>query len=725
MLWLVCAARVASAAPDLLDEREAWSVPADSARWSTDVVRSGDFSLQIERDADSEGRFTSVERRIPVDVRGRTVELSGYVRAEDVDGSGGLWVQTFAPGGRLLSQTSSEPIDEEGAWIRHRVQIALDARADAIVVSGYLTGTGSLWVDDLTLKVNRRPIARARPRPPSLFWDDDRFDDGSGLHLDALTAVQVDNLVLLAEVWGFLKYHHPTITSGALHWDYELLAALPAVLDAPDARAGRAAITDFALGVGVPAPCRPCATLPPDRHLEAELDWISDVERLGEPLVEALQAAYISRPADGAQVYVQTARGVGNPVFLMERGYAELEDPDAGYRILAAFRLWNIIRYWSPYRDVIDEDWRTVLASSLPLLVEAREPDDYTLALIRLLSTIADSHTNLWGSLDAVPPRGEAWLPIQLRFVAGVPVVWEAARDAPLQVGDVLVSLDEEPISALMERMRSYYPASNEPTRLRDMARRLTRGPPGPVSVAVLRGDTQLTVTAERASPALSMGHDRHGDPIQILGERVAYVKLSSLELDQIDALLAAAQGRDGLIIDIRNYPAAFVVSALGRHLLTEPTSFVRFTICDTDNPGVFVWNPLSTLAPEAPTVGVPIIILVDETTQSQAEYTSMAFRSAPNARVVGSTTAGADGNVSHIPLPGGHRTMISGIGVFYPDKTPTQRVGIVPDVEVLPTIEGIRAGRDEVLEAALRLLLGDDVGEEDIVELTRRVPPE
>ena len=43
---------------------------------------------------------------------------------------------------------------------------------------------------------------------------------------------------------------------------------------------------------------------------------------------------------------------------------------------------------------------------------------------------------------------------------------------------------------------------------------------------------------------------------------------------------------------------------------------------------------------------------------------------------------------------------MISGIGVFYPDKSPTQRVGIVPDIEVSPTVEGIRTGRDEVLEA-------------------------
>jgi C-terminal processing protease CtpA/Prc len=98
-------------------------------------------------------------------------------------------------------------------------------------------------------------------------------------------------------------------------------------------------------------------------------------------------------------------------------------------------------------------------------------------------------------------------------------------------------------------------------------------------------------------------------------------------------------------------------------------------------------------------------VILVDEITQSSAEYHAMAFRAVPGAIVVGSTTAGADGNVSTVPLPGGLSSLFSGIGVFYPDHRPTQRVGIVPDVVVTPTIEGIRAGRDEVLERAIRLI--------------------
>jgi len=157
--------------------------------------------------------------------------------------------------------------------------------------------------------------------------------------------------------------------------------------------------------------------------------------------------------------------------------------------------------------------------------------------------------------------------------------------------------------------------------------------------------------------------------------------------------------------------------------LLDKVTEFVRFTQGDLVNPGAFHWGEPLSLTAKAPHYSGKVVILVDEVAQSQAEYTTMAFRSAPGAFVVGSTTAGADGNVSQVPLPSGLHTMISGIGVFYPDKKPTQRIGIVPDEEVKPTIAGIRDGRDEVLEATIRHVLGTDTPAAVIRNLAK--PPE
>jgi len=247
------------------------------------------------------------------------------------------------------------------------------------------------------------------------------------------------------------------------------------------------------------------------------------------------------------------------------------------------------------------------------------------------------------------------------------------------------------------------------------------------VSVRVSRETGSMELKAERISqpaPATTrpVWHDRPGETFQKLSPEVAYLKLSSVKASEAASYIEAAAGTKGMVIDIRNYPSEFMVFALGSHLVDRATEFARFTVGDPANPGAFHWSagPLS-LTPAAPHYAGKIAILVDESSLSQAEYTTMAFRVAPNAVVVGSTTAGADGNVSTIPLPGGLRSAISGIGVFYPDKKPTQRIGIVADIEARPTVQGIRDGRDEVLEAAIRRILGPGASAAEIERLAKQ----
>jgi C-terminal processing protease CtpA/Prc len=201
--------------------------------------------------------------------------------------------------------------------------------------------------------------------------------------------------------------------------------------------------------------------------------------------------------------------------------------------------------------------------------------------------------------------------------------------------------------------------------------------------------------------------HDQPGDTFRLLSPEIAYLKLSSIKAADLPAYFERAKNTKGMIIDIRNYPAEFVPFALGAYFATRPTPFVSFTHADLANPGAFQFSEGPLIAPGPVHYGGKIVILVDETSQSQAEYTAMALRAMPDSTVVGSTTAGADGNVSSILLPGQLSTMISGLGVFYPDHRPTQRIGIVPDVVVKPTIPGLAAGRDEVLESSVHLIDG------------------
>jgi C-terminal processing protease CtpA/Prc len=297
----------------------------------------------------------------------------------------------------------------------------------------------------------------------------------------------------------------------------------------------------------------------------------------------------------------------------------------------------------------------------------------------------------------------------------------ERGKATGLEPGDVIEQLDGVAVGEWIRRWTPYYAASNETTRLRDIGRSMTRGDCARLlDLRIRRRGEALNVKVARiaVSPAdlrAFAAHDRPGDAFQLLSPEVAYLKLSGAKAADARRYVDSAAKTKGLIIDIRNYPAEFVVFALGELLVDRPTEFARFTIGDLSNPGAFHWGPTVRLEPKEPRYGGRIVILADETSLSQAEYTAMAFRSARNAIVIGSTTAAADGNVSQVPLPGAVTTMITGIGVFYPDKRPTQRIGIIPDREVKPTIAGIRDGRDEVLEAAVRAVLGAGTPEAEV----------
>jgi len=545
---------------------------------------------------------------------------------------------------------------------------------------------------------------------------DHEFDAGSSIADQGLTTTQVANLALLAKVWGFAKYHHPSVVRGVHNWDYELFRVVPSVLAASDRGAAAATLGTWLDRVGAVPSCDPCAQPPAGAYLQPDNAWIKDAAGLGTALSSRLVAIHVNRSASGAQRYVSFVPGVGNPDFTREARYETMPEPDAGYRLLALFRFWNIIQYWFPNRDIMEEDWDGVLPEFIPAVMRPMDGYAYRLSMIRLIGRVHDTHANLWSDLQVQPPRGSGQAPVILRFVEGRAVVTGYSHDqygpaTGLKVGDEIHSIDGVSVEALVDSLRPFYPASNEAARMRDVARKLTRGT-GPVSLAGVGASGAFDVTVSRVplstlNLASAYAHDLPGPTFRMLADSVAYLKLSSVKASWALDYIRQAQGAAVLVIDIRNYPSEFVVFALGGHLVAGAVPFARFTDGDPTNPGAFLWTNSVVHTPIEPRFTGKVVLLVDEVTQSQAEYTTMAFRVAPDAIVVGSTTAGADGNVSRIPLPGGLEGMISGIGVFYPDGTPTQRVGIVPDLVVRPTVEGIRAGRDEVLEAGVSHALG------------------
>ena len=67
------------------------------------------------------------------------------------------------------------------------------------------------------------------------------------------------------------------------------------------------------------------------------------------------------------------------------------------------------------------------------------------------------------------------------------------------------------------------------------------------------------------------------------------------------------------------------------------------------------------------------------------------------NAIIIGTPTAGANSFFVNYFIPGDIRLWLSGM--------PIERSGIQPDIVIQPTVKGLQAGKDEVLERAIKYL--------------------
>jgi len=704
--------------------------PPNTITADSEMVHSGKYSVRIQRTDSSASRFSSIAKTLPVDFKGATVTLRGYIRASEVSEYAGLWLRLDGENGVIaLDNMSKQKLAGTRDWRQYSVTLRLTPETRRVVFGFLLGGTGTAWADDLELLVNETPLTAIAPVAidygPSLP-EDHQFDKGSGVSLQSLSPEQIESLTLLGQIWGFLKYHHPQVAAGKLHWDYQLLRALPSVLAATPAERNKVMLK-FVQDAGSFEDCTQCATLSTkDLHLRPALDWISDRNRLGDELSSALVRVHRNRPQ--RQFFLKQFPGVGNPQFEHEFPYRSLSMPDPGFQLIGLYRYWNMVEYWFPYRDIIGEPWVDVLRRSIAPVALAQTTKAYKRELIRLIAATNDTHANLWSSLDARPPQGDCELPVSARFIGSKLVVW-SYRDSALgpksglQLGDAIVSINGRAVDDLVREWSPLYAASNEPTRLRDIARGLAMGQCGSVKLNILRAEQASEITVERVkanSLNQAPSRDLGGSSYRLLSPQVAYTRIGGLKKAEVASLIEMAKATKGLIIDIRNYPSDFPIYELAGRLTTKPTDFFIATEGDLANPGAFHFRGSSKIIPLAPHYPGKVVVLVDETAQSSAEFHAMAFRAA-GAVVVGSTTAAADGNVSRIVLPPQQSTMFSGIGIFYPDRKPTQRVGIVPDVVAIPTAAGVAAGRDEVVEAAIRLILGPQADEAEIRRIAKR----
>ena len=110
-------------------------------------------------------------------------------------------------------------------------------------------------------------------------------------------------------------------------------------------------------------------------------------------------------------------------------------------------------------------------------------------------------------------------------------------------------------------------------------------------------------------------------------------------------------------------------------------------------------------MVPKEPQLRGKIAFLTDGRAISYAESIMGIVEHYKFGEIVGSTTAGTNGNVNPFTLPGGFLVSFTGMKVLKHDGSRHHGVGIAPTVSVVPTAAGIAAGKDEVLEKAIKIL--------------------
>lgn len=441
--------------------------------------------------------------------------------------------------------------------------------------------------------------------------------------------------------------------------------------------------------------------------LAPDLDWITASGLSAE--LSTLLTDLKSAKRTGDHYYIGLAKEVKNPEFKNENPYKEMDFADAGYRLLALYRYWNIIQYYFPNRHLIGEDWKGVLEEFIPKFVNISTEKEYKMAALELIGRINDTHANVYGNKTIEEIRGNRFAAEIVTFTEGKPVVTRfmgKEGTSVLQRGDVITAINGTPVDKLVQERLKYNPASNLSAKMRNIGRGLLRSNDNTLEVEYIRNSKPFKaslLTYSEDEIDLNLLSQKKDTCFKMLSPKIAYMYPGTIKNEYIPQFFRDIKNTDGLVIDLRCYPSDFIVFTLGQLLAKRDTEFVKWSNPSITTPGEFVMVPYMKLQGQNKYKG-KVVVLVNEVSQSNSEYTAMAFRAA-GATIIGSTTSGADGNISPFYLPGDVYTVISGIGVYYPDGGETQRIGIVPDVEVTPTIKGIAEGRDEVLEKAIELI--------------------
>jgi C-terminal processing protease CtpA/Prc len=329
--------------------------------------------------------------------------------------------------------------------------------------------------------------------------------------------------------------------------------------------------------------------------------------------------------------------------------------------------------------------------------------------MLETVIKLDDTHANFY-TKKIHEYFGLNYIPIRFKVIESKAVITSFYNDSlakinDLRIGDILEKIDGKNVREIIFNNKKYINGSNDNVKSKNYDFTVFNGFIDSANLTIKRNEIDIHKQVGRYNEELFKNKKiLNPEKYKILENNIGYINMANLEMKDVDKMMLSLKSTKAIIIDLRNYPN-FIPFLIARRLIQTKKSFVKFIEPDLSYYGKFKWRDGMIINPIKNEYykGV-VILLVNEETQSATEFSTMLLQIGDNVITIGSQTAGADGNISKIEFLG-FKSFISGIGVYYPDNSETQRKGVKIDIEVNQTIKGIQEGRDEILEKALEYL--------------------
>ncbi len=343
-----------------------------------------------------------------------------------------------------------------------------------------------------------------------------------------------------------------------------------------------------------------------------------------------------------------------------------------------------------------------MLADYLPKMAAAANEQDYNLGVTSMVTHVHDSHCFMFS--DALNNYfGVAIPPVEVRWIENQPVVTRLLDNTlanEVHPGDIVTAIDGQPVQSRIDALSPYI-ASTPQTLILPIMQVLLAGPSSStlrVTLKMVDGSAQQIQLTRMTTQNAHFPY-RTGPVYYLIDAQTGYVDLARLTNDQVDAMFNLFRNTAGFIMDMRGYPNGTAWSIAPR--LCGQTPIYSLFHVNVVSGALDSWNFITS---DSFTQSIPATnewiyhgktdMLIDERAISQAEYSGMMFRTANGTRFVGTPTDGADGDVTWFFAPGNIQINFTGDDVRWADGRSSSAIGLIPDVEVAPTIAGIRAER-------------------------------